>query len=143
MTKRLTAWPPSTETRYPRITPSPTCGDDPGPARTAENPIAWMSATSSLAIRPPSSPPVAICSAVCGLRGALTLPPIEESAGMPLDDATKSYTQIRLGRVIASLTIGVCWVTSVEAHPVTTAKANKNAALQLRDFIAGLLLLAH
>jgi hypothetical protein len=66
-----------------------------------------------------------------------------ESAGMSPGDATKSYTQIRLGRAIASLTIGVCWLTSVEAHPVTTVKANKNAALQLRDFIAGLLLLAH
>src|SRR5260221_4288367 len=102
-----------------------------------------MSAPSPVAMRPPVSSPVAICSAFCGLRGALTLPPIEESAGMPLDDATKSYTQIRLGRAIASLLTGVCWVTSVEAHPVTTAKANKSAALQLPDFIAGLLLLAH
>jgi hypothetical protein len=51
---------------------------------------------------------------------------MEESAGMSPGVATKSYTQIRLGRAIASLTIGVCWVTLVEAHPATIAKAKTN-----------------
>src|ERR1700730_6321059 len=42
MTMRLTvprAPPPSVETMCPRITPSPTCGEDPGPASIAGMPI--------------------------------------------------------------------------------------------------------
>jgi hypothetical protein len=56
MTMRLTVLPaplPSIETMYPRITPSPTCSDEPGPASMAGKPIACISLTNSWAIIAP------------------------------------------------------------------------------------------
>src|SRR5216684_5212448 len=142
MTKRLTAPPPCAETMYPRITPSPTCGIDPGPACTAGSPIAWISTTSCCAICAPYLRPVSICSAVGGVLGALIWPLIEELAGMSAGAATKLYTQIWLGRASPGPLIGVCWVTLVEAHPATTTRANRPITIRLKDFIANLLCVA-
>src|ERR1700733_14240142 len=57
------------------------------------------------------------------------------SAGL----ATKLYTQIRLGRASPGWLIGVCWVTLVEAHPVTTNSASKQITIRLLDLITNLL----
>jgi len=53
---------------------------------------------------------------------------MEESPGTSPAVATKSYTQIIFGRAIAAPIIGVCWVTVVEAHAASTAKARRSAA---------------
>jgi len=58
-------------------------------------------------------------------------------AGTSPGDEMKLYTRIRLGRGIPSPTIGVWWVTSVEAHAATMVKATNKAALQFRDVITG------
>jgi hypothetical protein len=97
MTMRLTVLPaplPSIETMYPRITPSPTCSDEPGPASMAGKPIAWISLTNSLAIIAPYLRPASISSGVGGALGLPTRPASDESVGISEDVATKSYTQI-------------------------------------------------
>jgi hypothetical protein len=72
---------------------------------------------------------------VGGVLGALIAPLIEESAGILAGSAIKSYTQIRLGRAIPWLTIGVWWVTFVEAHPATTTTASRQSAIRLLNLI--------
>jgi hypothetical protein len=86
-------------------------------------------------LRHPQKPRTA---GVGGVLGAPTCPASDELAGISEDAATKSDTQIWFGRASPGLLIGVCWVTFVEAHPVTAIKANKKTTILLQVFVAKL-----
>src|SRR5271163_1842037 len=83
----------------------------------------------------PSCRPSSISAAVGGVLGAVTSPPIEALGGMSAGFATKSYTQIRLGRGRPGLLNGVWLVTFVEAQPATTTTAIRHNAIRLKRFI--------
>ncbi len=103
-----------------------TCGTVPEVARTAERPIARISAASSSAIWMPSCFSSSTWSAVGGVAGAAACPAMAESGATPSGVAAKSYTTIRPGRASFPPEYVSRSETLVEAQPNAEKKTSRD-----------------